>query len=51
MPVWTLRDLAQIFRDLPKGVLNESQARLLTGTLEPAAKIQLDGKIRRLASY
>jgi hypothetical protein len=51
VPVWTLRDLAKIFRELPKGVLNESQVKLLTGTLEPAAKVQLDGKIRRIASY
>ncbi len=51
VPVWTLRDLAKTFRDLPKVVLNESQVKLLTGTLEPAAKVQLDGKIRRIASY
>lgn len=51
VPVWTLRDLAKLFRDLPKGVLNESQVKLLTGTLEPTAKVQLDGKIRRIASY
>ncbi|MEK7674388.1 MAG: nuclease-related domain-containing protein [Verrucomicrobiota bacterium] len=51
VPVWTLRDLTKIFRDLHKGVLNESQVKLLSGTLEPAAKVQLDGKIRRLATY
>lgn len=51
VPVWTLRELAKIFRELPKGVLNEAQVKLLTGTLEPTAKIQVDGKIRRLAAY
>lgn len=51
VPVWTLRELAKIFRELPKGVLNESQVKLLAGTLEPTAKAQLDGKIRRIASY
>lgn len=51
VPVWTMRELAKIFRELPKSVLNESQVKLLTGTLEPAAKVQLDGKIRRIATY
>lgn len=51
VPVWTLRELARIFRDLPKGVLNDTQVKLLTGTLEPAAKVQMDGKIRRIAGY
>jgi len=51
VPVWTLRDLAKVFRELPNGVLNESQVRFLVSTLEPAAKVQLDGKIRRIASY
>jgi serine/threonine protein kinase len=51
VPVWTLRELTKIFRELPKGVLNESQVKLLAGTLEPAAKIQVDGKMRRIASY
>src|SRR5438034_10725024 len=36
VPVWTLRDLAKTFRDLPRSVLNESKVKLLTGTLEPA---------------
>ena len=49
--VWTLRDLARIFRELPKGVLNEAQVKLLAGTLEPGAKAQMDGKIRRIATY
>ncbi len=51
VPVWTLRELVKIFRELPQGELNESQVKLLTGTLEPAAKLQLDGKIRRIATY
>jgi len=51
VPVWPLRDLTKIFGSLPKGVLNESQVKLLTGALEPTAKVQLDGKIRRIASY
>lgn len=51
VPVWTLRELAKILRELPKGVLNESQVKLLAGSLEPAAKVQLDGKMRRIASY
>ena len=51
VPVWTMRELAKIFRELPKGVLNESQVKLLTGTLEPAARVQVDGKIRRIATY
>lgn len=51
VPVWTLRDLARIFRELPKGVLNDAQVKLLVGTLEPAAKVKMDGKIRRIAGY
>jgi serine/threonine protein kinase len=51
VPVWTLRELAKNFRELPKSVLNESQVKILAGTLEPTAKIQVDGKIRRLATY
>jgi serine/threonine protein kinase len=51
VPVWTLRDLAKIVGNLPKGVLNESQVKLLAESLEPAAKVQLDGKMRRIASY
>lgn len=51
VPVWTLRELTKVFRDLPKGVLNDSQANLLTGALEPTVKIQLDGKIRRISHY
>ena len=51
VPVWTLRELAKVFRELPKGVLNEAQVNLLAGSLEPAAKVQLDGKIRRVAAY
>ena len=50
-PVWTLRELARILRDLPKGVLKESQVNLLAGKLEPTAKVQLEGKIRRIAAY
>jgi serine/threonine protein kinase len=51
VPVWTLRDLAKTFRDFPKAVLNESQVKLLAATLEPTAKVGMDGKIRRIASY
>ena len=51
VPVWTLRDLAKIFRELPKGVLNQPQVNVLAGTLEPTAKVQLDGKIRHIAAY
>jgi serine/threonine protein kinase len=51
VPVWTLRDLAKTFRDFPKVVLNESQVKLLAATLEPTAKVGMDGKIRRIASY
>jgi serine/threonine protein kinase len=51
VPVWTLRELARIFREFPNGTLNESQVGLLTGALEPTAKIQLDGKIRRISHY
>ncbi|MEN9631624.1 MAG: hypothetical protein RL077_28, partial [Verrucomicrobiota bacterium] len=51
VPVWTLRDLAKIFRALPKGVLNESQLNVLTGSIAPTAKVQLDGKIRCIADY
>lgn len=51
VPVWTLRDLARIFRDLPKSVLNESQVKLLAASLEPSTRVQLDGKVRRIAFY
>ena len=51
VPVWTLRDLVRTFRDFSEIVLNESQVKLLAATLEPTAKIQMDGKIRRIASY
>ena len=51
VPVWTLRDLARTFREFSEIVLNESQVKLLAATLEPTAKIQMDGKIRRIASY
>jgi len=51
VPVWTLRDLAKIFRETTKGVLNEAQVKFLAGTLEPTAKVQVDGKIRRIANY
>ncbi len=51
VPVWTLRELARVFRELPKGLLNELQVNLLVGSLEPAVKVQLDGKIRRIAAY
>ncbi len=51
VPVWTLRELATVFRDLPTGILTECLVKLLTGSLEPAAKLKLDGKIRRIATY
>lgn len=51
VPIWTLRELAKVFRELSKGVLNESQVKLLAGSLEPTARVQVDGKIRRIANY
>jgi serine/threonine protein kinase len=51
VPIWTLRDLPKIFRALPAGVLAEPQITSLAASIQPAAKVQLDGKVRRLAAY
>jgi hypothetical protein len=51
VPVWTMREIAKAFRELRDDVLSESQVRFLAGTLEPATKVQLDGKIRRISNY
>ncbi len=51
VPIWTLRDLPKTLRGLPAGVLAELQITSLAASVEPAAKVQLDGKVRRIASY
>lgn len=50
VPIWTLRELGKVFRELRMGVRNEAQVKLLAGSLEPAAKLQMDGKARRIAT-
>jgi len=51
VPVRTLKTLADAFRGLPTNVLSALQVDTLTQGLEPRAKIQLDGRIRRIAEY
>ena len=51
VPVWTLRDLPKALRALPVGVLAEPQIIPLAASIQPAAKVQLDGKVRRIAAY
>lgn len=51
VPVWTLRDLLKALRALPSGALTEPQITPLAASIHPAAKVQLDGKVRRIAAY
>jgi serine/threonine protein kinase len=51
VPLWTLRELPRILRALPGGVLSETQINSLAASIQPAAKVQLDGKVRRIAAY
>jgi hypothetical protein len=51
VPVCTLRDLPNFFQACPKGAMTEHQIKLLAQTLEPRVKVQLDGKVRRIATY
>lgn len=51
VPVWTLRDLGTVLRGLPSSELSEREVSVLASSLEPTSKVQLDGKIRRIASY
>lgn len=51
VPIWTLRDLHKTLRAIPNGLLAELQITSLAGSVQPAAKAQLDGKVRRIAAY
>jgi serine/threonine protein kinase len=51
VPVRTLKTLADAFRAMPVNVLTAVQVDTLTQGLEPRAKMQLDGRVRRLADY
>jgi serine/threonine protein kinase len=51
VPIWTLRDLTKTLRALPTGLLTDSQVTALAAAIQPAAKVQLDGKVRRIAAY
>ncbi|MBI2926047.1 MAG: NERD domain-containing protein [Verrucomicrobia bacterium] len=51
VPARTLKDIQAAFQTEPAGVLSASQVELVAQGLEPRVRIQLDGKIRRLAAY
>jgi serine/threonine protein kinase len=51
VPLWTLRDLAKELRECEQGILTEPEVKALAASLEPAAKLHVDGKVRRLGSY
>jgi hypothetical protein len=51
VPVRTLKTLEEAFRSQPANVLSPVQVDTLAQGLEPRAKIQLDGRIRRIAEY
>lgn len=51
VPLWTLRDLAKELQECDQGILSESEVKALAASLEPAAKMHVDGKIRRLGTY
>lgn len=51
VPVRTLKTLADAFGALPASALTAVQVNALVEGLEPTVKVQLDGRIRRLAEY
>lgn len=51
VPVRTLKTLGDAFGALSANVLTPVQVKTLVEGLEPKAKVQLDGRIRRLAEY
>lgn len=51
VPVRTMKDIQTSFQNARTAVLTDIQVDLLVQGLEPRTRVQLDGKIRRLAAY